>query len=128
MRRANFRSLPEMREGQQPQDQDNSLLLSTKKFRRWNCRSCKDKLETSYYRTPASALIGFTQMPKHADGKELSQEKGSAKCRSPSSDKKESTEVDPVINGTSETLSELLLFHCTNEQIYLSFHYVSLYK
>ncbi|KAM0842772.1 hypothetical protein ACQ4PT_058147 [Festuca glaucescens] len=81
-------------------DEDiNSSLVTTKTYQQWNCESCLDKLDLLYNRTPARTL----NVPEHAVHKELSQEKGSAKCHSPSSYNEESTEVDRAINDLYES-------------------------
>jgi hypothetical protein len=49
-------------------------------------------------------------VPEHAVHKELSQEKGSAKCHLPCSYNEESTELDRAINGTCGSLGEKLEF------------------
>lgn len=99
MNDSNFRSLFD--------DHINSLLVTTKTFRRRYCESCRDKLEPLYNntRTPARMLNGVAQGLKHDVRKELSQEKGSEECRSPSYNI-ESMKVDRVVNGTSVSLGE----------------------
>ena len=88
----------------------NSPLVTAKTYRQWNCKGCWDKLEPLYNTTPTRPLNEFARVPEHAVCKELSREKGSAKCHSPSSYNKESTEVDQAVNGTSGSLGEFPFF------------------
>ncbi|CAM0957339.1 unnamed protein product [Alopecurus aequalis] len=81
----------------------NSSLVTTKIYRQWNCKGCWDKLEPLYNTTPARTLNEFAQVPEHTVRKELSQEKSSANCHSPSSYSNESTEVDRAINDFDES-------------------------
>lgn len=76
----------------------NSSLVTTKTLRQWNCESCQDELDLLYNRTPSRTLNKSARVPEHAVRKELSQEKGSAKCHSPSSYNEEPTEVDRAVN------------------------------
>lgn len=88
----------------------SSSLVTTKTYRQWNCKSCRDKLDLLYNRTPARTLNESPLVPEHAVHKELSQEKGSAKCHLPCSYNEESTELDRAINGTCGSLGEKLEF------------------
>ncbi|XP_044322852.1 uncharacterized protein [Triticum aestivum] len=96
MNDSNFRSLFD--------DHINSLLVTTKTFRRWYCESCRHKLEPLHNNTstPARMLNEFARGLKHDVRKELSQETGSEECRSPSYNI-ESMKVDRVVNDSYES-------------------------